>query len=223
MSFFAFRLSKLKVVKTRELGPAEVKILSFINTDNTALPDLDELIKTDDQAKRAELAKAAIMSVLSGKVLTEVQHVQNGQVLTFGDTGYALYTATSIPQCFNWSFMVLVSSKNLKFWEDQLQSLLNSPELDKFAAGLAEVLKVAVNPALTAGMTITKFLLDKTTAFLEQNNEKQLGILYQTFDRYEHYPNGERKAVEEPDMTGNLLIDYSIFGIEDPPKPPAVS
>jgi hypothetical protein len=223
MSFFAFRLSKLKVVKTRELGPAEVKILSFITTDDGALPDLDELSKTDDPAQRKTLAQAAVQSVLSGKVLTEIQHVENGQIFTFGDTGYALYTASAIPQSLNWSFMVLASSKDLKFWEDQLQTVLNDPKFDSFALSLATALKVAVNPALTAGLTIAKFILDKTMEFLAQNNEKQLGILYQTFDRYEHYPTGERKAVKETDLTGNLLIDYSIFGIEDSAKPAAVS
>ena len=215
MSFFVFRLNKLKIIKNREIGPADVKVLSFLTVDNIALPDLDQLVKTDEAAERKALTQIAVQSVLNAKVLMEVEHVKDDQVLTFGDTGYALYTSQTIPQSFNWSLLVLASGRTLQFWEEQVNNVLNDPKFGNFAEDLVSVLKVAMNPAMTAGLTISKFILDKTTGMMKQNNAQQIGVLYQSFDRYEHYPQGERSVSEEPDLTNNMFIDYSIFGVED--------
>ena len=39
-----------------------------------------------------------------------------------------------------------------------------------------------------------------------------------SLNRWEHYPNGERNSEGVPDLTGNMLIDYSIFGFDDQAK-----
>ncbi|MBP1730274.1 MAG: hypothetical protein H6Q55_703 [Deltaproteobacteria bacterium] len=45
-----------------------------------------------------------------------------------------------------------------------------------------------------------------------QNKDDQIGVAYQSFNRFEHYPHGERKKDDVPDLSNNIFIDYSIFG-----------
>ncbi len=215
MAYFAFRLAKLKLLKTREIGPAEIKLLSFVTADDATLPDLSEYITTDDTARRKAIITDATAKVLSTKVLMQVEHVKHDQTFTFGDTGYALYTAQSIPESFNWSLLVLASNRSVEFWGRQIDAVIENPKFDGFSESLLTVLRKAANPSYTAGVAVAKFVLDEVGAMLARDNEKQVGVVYQTFDRYEHYPEGRRQGTDMPDLSGNVLIDYSIFSHGD--------
>ena len=45
-----------------------------------------------------------------------------------------------------------------------------------------------------------------------RNRDDQVGLNYLSINRIEHYPNGERKRNDEPDLSNNVRVDYSIFG-----------
>jgi len=45
-----------------------------------------------------------------------------------------------------------------------------------------------------------------------ENKDDQIGLSYQSFNRFEHYPHGERKRDDVPDLSNNVRIAYSLFG-----------
>jgi len=99
-------LNKLKILNNREIGPGELKLLSFVTGEGVNLPVLDDLKRTTDPEVKKQLIQAAAQSVLSAKTLMQLDNVKDGHQMTFGDTGYALYRADKIPVDFNWSLMV---------------------------------------------------------------------------------------------------------------------
>src|SRR5688572_19809657 len=101
-TMFFFRLNKLKIVDNHEQRPilqlfgsdkAEVQLSSFITTDSTDLPELGELVATDNEQRKRKLAELAVARVINSRVLTTIENVTDNHEMTFGDTGYVLYQA----------------------------------------------------------------------------------------------------------------------------------
>ena len=70
---FYFRINKLKIVDNREnrqilsifgADLAEVKLNSFISTDQTRLPEMDELLITNDPSRRKDLFSSVVKRVV---------------------------------------------------------------------------------------------------------------------------------------------------------------
>jgi len=212
MEFFVFRLNKLKILNNREWGPGELKILSFFTGEDVNLPVLDDLQRTTDPKQKKELIMAASQSVLSAKVLMQLDNVKDGHQMTFGDTGYALYTAQKIPVSFNWSLMIFEIDEDINNLGKKIDSVINKPEFDGFVDNLLLLAGAATNPAATAGVAIAKHVFSLVADTMIENKDDQVGLAYQSFNRFEHYPHGERKRDNVPDLSNNVLIDYSIFG-----------
>lgn len=217
---FYFRLNKMTIFDNEESkflwhkDEADVRIVSFITTGNNELPNLGEWIGENDETKKKQVLAGIIDHVVAKHILTEVEHVKDGQTLTFGDTGYVVYQTEKIPQDFNWCLLVLNSKQDLRDLGEQIGSIVDAPEFDSFAASLAILVAGAVNPSYIAGVAIAKFITMTTASVLKQKGDKQLGLLYMSLNRTEHYLHGERKRDDVPDLTGNLRIDYSIFGFD---------
>ena len=126
VEFFVFRINKLSILKNREWGRAEVKLLSFVTGQDVNLPDLSGFQRAGDEEKR-QLIRAAAQSVLSAKTLIQVENVRDGHIMTFGDTGYALYTADRIPVSFNWSFLAFELDDDIREIGRRLDAVLNDP------------------------------------------------------------------------------------------------
>jgi len=217
MSFFTFRLNKIRITNNREFFPwdkAEVKILSFVTGDTDFLPSFDGYAEANagDQRKMVEAAaKAAI-----GRVeLQTVENIRDGQQLFFGDTGIVLYRSMkSIPVAFDWSLFVYESDEDKKKIGEFLTSLVNSAT---FGGLVDEIVTLAVgtNPATLLGVKVGKFVIGEIGNALKKKKWDQIGVLYQSMNKYEHYPNGERKKDDIPDISGNILVDYSIFATDN--------
>ena len=212
MEFFVFRLNKLKILNNREWGPGELKLLSFITGKDVNLPVLDDLQNTTDPEQKKQLIKAVAQSVLSAKVLMQLDNVADGHQATFGDTGYALYTADKIPVSFNWSLMLLEIDEDINNLGKQIDGVINAPEFDGFAANVLTLAAAATNPAAVAGVAIAKYVFGLVADTMINNKDDQIGLAYQSFNKFEHYPHGERKRDDVPDLSNNVRIDYSIFG-----------
>jgi hypothetical protein len=210
--FFAFRLNKIKILKNREWGSGEVKILSFITGQDGSLPILDDLQRTTVVKKKKEIIRTAAQTVLSAKVLMQIDNVKDGHQMTFGDTGYALYTADKIPMSFNWSLVAFELDEDINTLGQRIDGLVRSPGFDGFALNLVTLLGAGGNPAAIAGLHIAKFVFGAVAELMLQNKDDQIGVAYQSFNRFEHYPHGERKKDDVPDLSNNIFIDYSIFG-----------
>ena len=213
--FFVFRINKLKILNNREWGSGELKLLSFVTGQDVNLPSLDELLSTTDIQKKKNLINAAAQSVLSSKVLMQLDNVKDGHQMTFGDTGFALYTShKKIPDSFNWSLMVFEIDKDINTIGQKIDGIITTSEFDEFVGNILALAGAAANPAAAAGVAIAKYVVDKIAKFMIDNKDDQVGLSYQSFNRFEHYPHGERKRDDVPDLSNNILIDYSIFGTE---------
>lgn len=212
MEFFAFRINKLKILKNREWGEGEVKLLSFVTAGDTPPPVLDQLLHTNDPAAKKQIIQSASQQVLSAKEFIEIDHISDGHVMTFGDAGYALYTADKIPVSFNWTFLAMESDEDINALGQRIDDMIGSPDFDLFTTNLLTILATAVTPQITAGIAIGKFLSRAITKAMIENKDDQIGVYYLSLNRMEHYPHGERKKDDVLDLSNNLAVDYSIFG-----------
>ena len=96
----------------------------------------------------------------------------------------------------------------------RLDTVLSEPGFDTFTSNVLTLAGAAANPAAEVGVAVAKFVFGVVTENMMRDRDDQIGILYQSFNRFEHYPHGERKRDDVPDLSNNMLIDYSIFGTE---------
>ena len=158
MEFFVFRLNKLKILNNREWGPGELKILSFVTGEDVNLPVLDDLKRTTDPKQKKGLIMAAAQSVLNAKVLMQLDNVRDGHQMTFGDTGYALYTAKKIPISFNWSLMIFEIDEDINNLGKKIDSVINTPAFDGFVDNILLLAGTATNPAAATGVAVAKYV-----------------------------------------------------------------
>jgi hypothetical protein len=212
MEFFVFRLNKLKVINNRDWGPGELKMLSFVTGQDVNLPVLDDLQRTTDPELKKQLITAAAQSVLSAKVLMQLDNVRDGHQILFGDTGYALYTTDKIPVSFNWSLMLFEIDEDINNLGGKIDGIVDAPGFDGFVSKVLVLAGAAANPAAAAGIAIAKYVIGLVADSMIDNKDDQIGLAYQSFNRFEHYLHGERKRDDVSDLSGNVRIDYSIFG-----------
>lgn len=221
---FYFRINKIRIIDNKEnprfLGIfgadlAQVKLISFVTTDNMNLPDMTEFIFTKDTIAKKAILKQAIKEVINHRVLTTVENVKDNHIMYFGDTGYVLYQAKNIPQHFDWQFIAYESDRNIISTAKLTQNIIQDENFDKFTDTLSSILKRTTNKAYVAAVSIGKFATKIIADIAKKNKDDMIGIIYMSLNRQEHYPHGERKKNNVPDMTNNLFIDYSIFGFEE--------
>jgi hypothetical protein len=220
---FYFRLDKVRIFDNREAGflffkrnLAEIKFVSFITTGDTSFPDLDAFIAETDPDKRAQLAAKMVAQVVSNRILSTIDNVKDNQDITFGDTGYVLFQTQDIPQDFNWCLLALEDDGDLRELGVSIDSILSDEGFPGFSLRLAQVVGAASNPAFAAGIEIAKFVAGTIAERLRAGKNDLVGLLYMSLNRREHYPHGMRKRDKVPDLTGNMLVDYSLFGFENP-------
>ncbi|MDB5250154.1 MAG: hypothetical protein JWQ40_4548 [Segetibacter sp.] len=220
---FFFRINKLKIFDNKEgkkfglfgKDSAQVKLVSFVTTEQAELPNLTEFIQTNDEGAKNEILRAAVENVVSSRILTEIDNVKDNSTMTFGDTGFVLYQANKIPACFNWNFIAYESDKRHRETVALIDDITRHPDFPVFSGKLGGLLKNTPNPAFDAFNQISKFAIDTISKVAKENRDDMMGILFMSLNRTEHYNHGERKKDDVPDLTNNMLIDYSIFGFEE--------
>ena len=94
----------------------------------------------------------------------------------------------------------------------RIDTVVDGKDFDTFATSALALLATAVTPQLTAAAAIAKFVSRAIPQVLVRNRDDQVGLYYLSLNRMEHYPNGERKRDDVPDLSNNVRVDYSIFG-----------
>ena len=218
---FYFRINKVRIIDNRERGflffkrdLAEIKLVSFITTGDTSFPDLDPFLAETDPEKKKQLAAAMVAQVVSNRILATIDNVKDDQIISFGDTGYVVFQANTIPQDFNWCFVALEDDGDVRDVGSSIDEVLQNPGFDAFALNLAVLVGAATNPAFTAGVVVAKFVAEVVADNLKKKKDDLAGLLYMSLNRREHYPHSERKRDDVADLTGNMLVDYSLFGFE---------
>jgi hypothetical protein len=223
---FIFRLNKIVIFDNGAIKPflgifghdfADVKFLSFVTPANIELPEMDTFVHaTDAVARSAALAQAA-EKVIASRDITLVSRVTDNAVLTFGDTGYVLYRSETVPDSFSWTFLAVKSNQSFRDAGEQLNQVVNNRDFGNFSEGLLALLTSAAgaaNPAYAAGIAVAKFAAQVAAQNLSHAGDKELGLVYMSLDRVEHYPHGERKVDNVTDLTNNMTFDYSVFAFE---------
>lgn len=222
---FFLRLNRLHISDnhTRKsflglLGPdrANIKIASFISTDQSVLPDLDRFVDSATRdTERTEILAAAIEDTLSRRVFTTFPNVEDGHVLTFGDAGYTVHQDAFIPQQLDWSLLVVKSNREGRKLGMRVDELLGDEKFPAFQRNLVTVLMGAagaINPGFLAAAGIARFIGEAAAEILKRKDDELIGLYYNSLNRLEHYPHGERKRDNSPGVTGNISLDYSLFG-----------
>ncbi|MDR8389521.1 hypothetical protein NC796_00135 [Aliifodinibius sp. S!AR15-10] len=217
---FYFRINRLKIKDNREgrrfiifgRDLAEVKLFSFISTENVDLPEFDEYFVTNEQARKKEIIKSAVSKVASSRIFTEIENVKDDHILTFGDTGYVLYQTEKIPQDFNWMFLAIESDRKSREIAEDFEKVVEDPEFDKFADNIIGFLSAGPTAPYTFAKEAARFIGKIITKQMKNNKDDLIGILYMSLNRAEHYLHADRKKDGVPDLTNNMYIDYSLFG-----------
>ena len=133
-----------------------------------------------------------------------------------------LYESPTIPESFNWTFLAIKSNQGFRDVGDHTKEVVQDPHFGNFADNLLTLITTgagAVNPAYAAGIAVAQFATQIAAQNMAKTGDKELGLIYMSLNRAEHYAHGERKVDGVVDLTNNMTFDYSIFAFE----PPAVA
>jgi len=221
MPLFSFRIKRIFVRDNREFGNGELKIISFITTEDAPLPILDGFFETNDPAEKKKLVKAAVETVISSKTLMQLGYVTDNHNIYFGNTGYSLWTSGVFLKSFNWQMILAEMDDDIRHIGDRIRETINTPEFDSFLNNLMVLASVSANPTVTVAIQAGKYVLNQVAAALLNNKDDQVGLVYQSFiDGVDYnlenelekqgYFNTEIKDI--PDMSGNLSMDIQMVG-----------
>lgn len=217
---FYFRLNRILIHSNRrktlfkKRDKTDLEIYCFVTTGTRPLPALKGLTAEADEAKKALMLKKAVMQAVESRVFTPVENVKDDHVLTFGDTGFVLYEDDKIPDDFHFQMVLIGSRIKQRNTAKLLQEVEKDAEFPGFIKSAAQLAGIASNPAVAVGAEIGKFLTKYLLRVAADQDDDQLGLVYQSWNRKEHYPHGERKRDDNQDLTGNIRYDYSLFGFE---------
>jgi len=95
-----------------------------------------------------------------------------------------------------------------------IDAAATSEGLAGLAKEIAVLLSATASPGFAAGVAIAKHLAAGLAAGLKRKGDDLIGALYMSLNRREHYPHAERKRDDVADLTGNMWVDYSLFGYD---------
>ena len=209
---FYLRLNKIRIFNNyRLLGSSDLQLMSFVTMGEADFPMLNEFYRTSDAAVKKELVAQAVNKVLSSRIMPQIQRIKDNQVIYFGDTGYNVFVNDTIPQDLNWMLLAIKSNQQLVDNATLAREILTEQNLNSLVATIAMLSGVA-SPVTAAVSTLTLLVAQSVLKVCTNAKDHQLGLLLTSFVRQEHYPNGKRDAQDVPDATGNMKVDYTIFG-----------
>jgi hypothetical protein len=212
---FYLKLHKLKILNNRELlGKAEIQIMSFVNPAQHDFPDLSPLFTNLDASIKRNLIKEAATHILSSRMLLPIEKIKDNQVITFGDTGYVVYKSAAIPQDFSWLLLAVDLDAKTRDNAALVEEILTESTISDLMETVAGLVGLANPTTLLISKLVT--LLSKACLTVFKNDKDDAaGEFLCSFIKQEHYPHGNRNKEDVVDMTGNMYVDYSIFGFED--------
>ena len=209
---FYLRLNKLRIYSNGALlGMTEVQLMSFVTLGETDFPMLNDFYRTSDLNQKRELVTQAVSRVVSSRVMPEIQRVKDNQLIFFGDTGYNVFVEDAIPENLNWMLLAIKSNQQLIDNSALLAQILTDNNLNTLVNTIG-MLASAASPVTAAVSALTSMVAQSVLKLCASTHDRQLGMLLTSFTRQEHYPFGKRDAQDVPDATGNMKVDYTIFG-----------
>lgn len=209
---FYLRLNKLRIYSNGALlGMSEIQLMSFVTLGETDFPMLNDFFRTTDEAVRKDLIAQAVSRVVSSRIMPQIERIKDNQLIYFGDTGYNVFVSDTIPENLNWMLLAIKSNEQLVDNASLLSELLSEKNLATLV-GTIGMLASASSPVTAAVSTLTTLVAESILKLCINSKDRQIGLLLTSFIRQEHYPYGKRDAQDVPDATGNMKVDYTIFG-----------
>ena len=222
---FYARINKIKIFNNREgflglFNSAEMRIYSFTTgyagTGREPVLTLGDLADLPDDAARRERLQQAVAAELnrfsqSGNL--EINGVKDNQSLLFGDAGLVIYQNETIPDALHIQLWVIESDADVRLLALDADAILDSDAFKGLLASVTTVLAVT-NPVLTASIAVGGIAARLLREKLRTNKDDLVGYWQTTLNRAEHYPHGLRDRQDTADTTGNILVDYTLFGVE---------
>jgi len=211
---FYLRLNKVKILNNRELlGKGEIQLISFVNPGESDFPMLNDFYYTNDENQKKELVKQAVNQVLSSRVLPEIQKIKDNQTIYFGDTGYILFKSKTIPADLNWMLLAFESDRRTRDNAKLIGKIVTDKNITSIVGAIASLASLS-NPVSAAITTLSSIVAGALVEVFGQDKDDQVGLFLTSFIEKEHYPNGKRDKEDVMDSTGNMFVDYTIFGYQ---------
>jgi hypothetical protein len=175
------------------------------------LSDLTDL--PDDMARRQKLLDAVLSE--AGKFAQsnslEVNGVKDNQTLLFGDAGLLLFQSDTIPDRLDIQLWVIESDEDIRNFAVDADKVLDSDAFKGLFAAV-EVALAVTNPILSGVIAVGGVVVNLLRQKLRANKDDLVGYWQASLNRPEHYPHGTRDKQNVYDTTGNVLVDYTLFG-----------
>jgi hypothetical protein len=167
----------------------------------------------DDRARRQKLLDAVLSE--AGKFAQsnslEVNGVKDNQTLLFGDAGLLLYQSDTIPDRLDIQLWVIESDEDIRNFAVDADRVLDSDAFKGLFAAV-EVALAVTNPILSGVIAVGGVVVNLLRQKLRANKDDLVGYWQASLNRPEHYPHGTRDKQDVYDTTGNVLVDYTLFG-----------
>jgi flagellar protein FlgJ len=232
---FYARINKIKVFNNREgflglFNSAEMRIYSYaaalpLSADDdpqvspvpvhpSLLSDLAAL--SDEAARRQKLQEAveAEINKFAQSAILEINGVKDNQSLLFGDSGLVIYRSDAIPSWLDLQLWVIESDEDMRRFALDAGQVIDSDAFKSLFA-IVEAALTATNPVLSGAIAIGSVAANLLRQKLLTNKDDLVGYWQATLNRAEHYPHGARDKQAVPDTTGNIQVDYTLFGFEN--------
>jgi hypothetical protein len=230
---FYVRINKIKVFNNREgflglFNRAEMQIYSYVQPFTLSMEATPEPARTDDVAISELMAlpdAAARRQRLLDAVLAEagppaqssyleVNGVKDNQTLLFGDAGLVIFSSDLIPDGLDMRLWMIESDEDVRSFALDADKVLDSDAFKGLFAA-AETALLVTSPVLSGVIAVGGVAVSLLRQKLRANKDDLAGYWQATLNRAEHYPHGTRDRQDTYDTTGNLLVDYTLFGYEN--------
>jgi hypothetical protein len=225
---FYARINKIKVFNNREgfLGlfnrRAELRIYSLANGTSGVMTEsglgnpplhLSELLHLDEEARKKRLLETVLAEAgrFAQSLSLEINGVKDNQTLLFGDAGIVIYSGEHIPDELSMQLLVIESDEDIRNFAIDADKVLDSDAFKGLFAAVETALVIA-NPAVSGVIAVGGVVVNLLRQKLRANKDDLVGYWVASLNRAEHYPHGLRDKQDVYDTTGNILVDYTLFG-----------
>jgi hypothetical protein len=173
------------------------------------------MLDLEEDARTEKLLDAVMESVadFAQSQTLAIDSVKDNQTLTFDDAGLVLYQSNHVPDALNIQLWVIESDSDVRKLAIDAETVLDSAAFKGLLAAVSAAITMT-NPILTAAIGVGGVVVSLLRQKLKANKDDLVGYWQATLNREEHYPHGARDRQDVSDSTGNILIDYTLFGFE---------
>ena len=233
--FFA-RINKIKVFDNREgfLGlfnrRAEMRIYTYVkspatpegkNQGSSSLLSIADLVDLRDEAARKQKLLDAVLAEaghIAQSAFIEVNGVKDNQTLLFGDAGLVIFSTGNIPDRLDIQLWMIESDEDLRNFAIDADKVLDSDAFKMLFAAVEATL-VVTNPIVSGVIAVGGVVISILRKKLRENKDDLVGYWQASLNRLEHFPHGMRDKQDVYDTTGNIMVDYTLFGYENEIQP----